>query len=162
MSFYGDHALKLVKEMHRTRDPPQIPPYRTDLVRETLVESNHLWTSANLKKTHSAQSMLGVLSVKRSKRCVLAYQRERLNRLIQTWWEHGASTTTVLPQSVHPSPLEDKFMKGYLQLVTDYKGKWLDIDLGAPLLPPRDVFAEIRVLKDCGERMTEYGPIQVH
>lgn len=44
-------------------------------------------------------------------------------------------------------------------MVTDYKGAWLDIDLSASILPPKDCFVEIRVKIDCGERMTDHGPV---
>jgi hypothetical protein len=44
------------------------------------------------------------------------------------------------------------FIKEYQELVTSWKGVWLDIDVGASISePPRDLFVEIRVVRNCGE-----------
>jgi GINS complex subunit 1 len=44
-----------------------------------------------------------------------------------------------------------EFIKEYQELVTTWKGLWLDIDVGASIIPPKDVFIEVRVHQDCGE-----------
>ncbi|KAL9098204.1 MAG: hypothetical protein Q9163_006093 [Psora crenata] len=42
-------------------------------------------------------------------------------------------------------------------MLAAYKGQWTDIDLTGSLEPPRDLFVDVRVLKDAGEIQTEYG-----
>jgi GINS complex subunit 1 len=42
-------------------------------------------------------------------------------------------------------------------MLVAYKGKWTDIDLTGSLEPPKDLFIDVRVLKDAGEVQTEYG-----
>jgi GINS complex subunit 1 len=42
-------------------------------------------------------------------------------------------------------------------MLAAYKGQWTDIDLTGTLEPPRDLFIDVRVLKDAGEIQTEYG-----
>jgi GINS complex subunit 1 len=46
-------------------------------------------------------------------------------------------------------------------LLAQVKGQWTDIDLTGPLEPPRDLFIDVRVLKDAGEIQTEYGTINL-
>lgn len=55
------------------------------------------------------------------------------------------------------SPEEEEYARGYAELLAAYKGKWTDIDLTGSLEPPRDLFVDVRVLKDAGEIQTEYG-----
>jgi GINS complex subunit 1 len=42
-------------------------------------------------------------------------------------------------------------------MLAAYKGQWTDVDLTGTLEPPRDLFIDVRVLKDAGEIQTEYG-----
>jgi GINS complex subunit 1 len=37
----------------------------------------------------------------------------------------------------------------------------MDVDIGASLLPPKQVFTEVRVLRDCGEIMSDHGPVNL-
>ncbi|KAJ3344595.1 DNA replication protein psf1 [Kappamyces sp. JEL0680] len=134
-SFRSSESLKLIHEAIRTRESPFIPPYRDDIVANT------------------AGAMIKQLYIERAKRCVLAYQRERINRYIDLFWECGATSSTVLPEKsrLAASHAETALVKDYQELVTTWKGLWLDIDVGASIIPPKDVFIEIRVLQDCGE-----------
>jgi GINS complex subunit 1 len=63
----------------------------------------------------------------------------------------GAGTTSSL------SPEEAEYARQYSDLLAAYKGQWTDIDLTGSLEPPRDLFIDVRVLKDAGEIQTEYG-----
>ncbi|KAL7266966.1 DNA replication protein psf1 [Rhizina undulata] len=64
----------------------------------------------------------------------------------------GAGTSSL-------SPEEDEYARQYSDLLAAYKGQWTDIDLTGSLEPPRDLFIDVRVLKDAGEIQTEYGAI---
>ncbi|RFU33122.1 hypothetical protein B7463_g3249, partial [Scytalidium lignicola] len=55
------------------------------------------------------------------------------------------------------SPEEEEYVRQYSDLLSAYKGQWTDIDLTGSLQPPRDLFIDVRVLKDAGEIQTEYG-----
>ena len=55
------------------------------------------------------------------------------------------------------SPEEEEYVRQYGDLLAVYKGKWTDVDLTGSLEPPRDLFIDVRVLKDAGEIQTEYG-----
>ena len=55
------------------------------------------------------------------------------------------------------SPEEEEYVRQYGELLAIYKGKWTDVDLTGSLDPPRDLFIDVRVLKDAGEIQTEYG-----
>lgn len=55
------------------------------------------------------------------------------------------------------SPEEEEYVRNYSDMLAAYKGQWTDIDLTGSLDPPRDLFIDVRVLKDAGEIQTEYG-----
>lgn len=59
------------------------------------------------------------------------------------------------------SPEEEEYGRRYGELLAAYKGRWTDIDLTGSLEPPRELFVDVRVLKDAGEIQTEYGAINL-
>lgn len=59
------------------------------------------------------------------------------------------------------SPEEEEYFRQYTDLLSSYKGQWTDIDLTGSLVPPRDLFIDVRVLRDAGEIQTEYGAINL-
>ncbi|KAJ3020914.1 DNA replication protein psf1 [Thoreauomyces humboldtii] len=189
MSVYGDDALRLIRDAKRTADSPTLSAYRDDLVRNVQMEMRHLTTAlrdimkertavanaAQSQPTPEAEESFAGLTVaglmhrsslQRSKRCLLAYSRHRIDRIVDTLWDLGGgsgSSAAALPADMkrNLSPLETDFIAGYTALVSDYRGRFLDVDLGAALVPPRDLFAEVRVLKDCGEVQTENGAVRL-
>jgi GINS complex subunit 1 len=145
-------SIKLIREAIRTRDAPSIPKYRDDLVKNTIVEINSLSTLIPAKSTAASNTIKSAF-LQRRKRCILAYQRERLNRYKELLWLSGATTSSTLPENSYhaASSQELLFIKEYQDLVSTWKGLWLDVDVGASITPPKDVFVEIRVIQDCGE-----------
>lgn len=112
------------------------------------------------------------LSMRRNKRCLLAYHRTRTDKLEELVWngsdvvdlsgqqvrDVGASGTGASDASKSSlSPQEEEYVRQYSDLLAAYKGQWTDIDLTGSLEPPRDLFIDVRVLKDAGEIQTEYG-----
>jgi len=112
--------------------------------------------------------------MRRNKRCLLAYHRVRTEKIEEAVWagkdpleswsgtpnqgnvepaEGGAGSAG----SSNLSPEEEEYARAYGELLAAYKGKWTDIDLTGSLEPPRDLFVDVRVLKDAGEIQTEYG-----
>lgn len=114
--------------------------------------------------------------MRRNKRCLLAYHRTRTNKLEELVWR-GADVVDLSGQQVRDgvaggnapgarstdsatsslSPQEEDYVRQYGDLLAAYKGQWTDIDLTGSLEPPRDLFIDVRVLKDAGEIQTEYG-----
>jgi GINS complex subunit 1 len=121
--------------------------------------------------------------MRRNKRCLLAYHRQRTEKVQELVWkgvdlleesgsaaaggsggsgaaagmegddgsgEKGAGNTSL-------SPEEEEYARGYSELLAAYKGRWTDVDLTGSLEPPKDLFVDVRVLKDAGEIQTEYG-----
>ena len=173
-SYFGTTAISLVKEAIRSRESPGLPVYRDDLIRSILLEMKHLYkTLSDIDATSKTLDDAGPLDISasmhkmalhRNKRCVLAYQRSRIDCLVYMLWASGgASTASSLPEQVarYMSQHETEFMHTYRNLASDYRGQFLDIDIGAALIPPRDVFIEIRVVQDCGEILTENGPVKL-
>lgn len=120
------------------------------------------------------------LCMRRNKRCLLAYHRVRSDKLEEMCW-HGVDvlenqqqqqqqqqqgkdageTSTGMGADVGNtsslSPEEEEYVRKYSDLLAAYKGQWTDIDLTGSLEPPKDLFIDVRVLKNAGEIQTEYG-----
>ncbi|MCJ1297225.1 DNA replication protein psf1 [Hypocenomyce scalaris] len=125
------------------------------------------------------------LCIRRNKRCLLAYHRVRSEKLEEMCWNGSDAIDQPQPQSQPQqqnqgtrngngggpsmgsgagnqsslSPEEEEYVRQYGDMLAAYKGQWTDIDLTGSLEPPRDLFIDVRVLKDAGEIQTEYGAI---
>ena len=113
--------------------------------------------------------------MRRNKRCLLAYHRTRTDKLEQMVWNgsdvldlagqqqrlqqegSGSGMGSAEGNSSSLSPEEEEYVRRYGDLLAAFKGHWTDIDLTGSLEPPRDLFIDVRVLKDAGEIQTEYG-----
>ena len=115
--------------------------------------------------------------MRRNKRCLLAYHRTRADKLEELVWSgadvldstaqterqshgergQGFDATNGEGSGSSLSPEEEEYVRQYSDLLAAYKGQWTDIDLTGSLEPPRDLFIDVRVLKDAGEIQTEYG-----
>ena len=123
--------------------------------------------------------------MRRNKRCLLGYHRARAER-IEAWCWEGRDAESVYQSHVQGeggqgqqqnatgsgpsageagqsslSPEEQEYFRQYTDLLSTYKGQWTDVDLTGSLEPPRDLFIDVRVLKDAGEIQTEYGTINL-
>ncbi|KAF2722848.1 GINS complex, Psf1 component [Polychaeton citri CBS 116435] len=125
-------------------------------------------TACNLLVNH--------LSMRRNKRCLLSYHKTRTDKLEEMAWAgiEGGPAFTSTPSSQGQqtrgsggstaeslSAEEEQYMHAYGNLLAAFKGQWTDIDLTGSLDPPKDVFVDVRVLKDAGEIQTEYGSINL-
>jgi GINS complex subunit 1 len=181
---HGELGNKLVANAKRIQTLPNLPPYSTELVRAITREVRDLdrdvsrilapysgsFTPASDPATACAL-LVNHLSMRRNKRCLLAYHRVRAEKLEALVWEgkdvldqhaqgqqdaldgggEGASNQNSL------SPEEEEYFRQYSDMLAAYKGQWTDIDLTGSLEPPKDLFIDVRVLKDAGEIQTEYG-----
>jgi len=115
--------------------------------------------------------MVNHLSMRRNKRCLLAYHRTRTDKLEEMIWNgqdvlgaRPASASTTGPGNDATSSLsaeEEQYVHQYSELLAQYKGQWTDIDLTGSLEPPQDIFVDVRVLRDAGEIQTEYGSLNL-
>ncbi|KAL4787228.1 hypothetical protein BJX76DRAFT_30364 [Aspergillus varians] len=126
------------------------------------------------------------LCIRRNKRCLLAYHRVRTEKLEDLCWKGidvleqqaaaASAMTGVEGGASGPggqnslqgsgnesslSPEEEEYFRQYSDMLATYKGQWTDIDLTGSLEPPKDLFIDVRVLKDAGEIQTEYGVINL-
>ena len=114
------------------------------------------------------------LSMRRNKRCLLAYHRVRSDKVEQMCWsgrdileeqamskdrneDHVSAIASDAGHVSSLSPEEEEYARQFGDMLAAYKGQWTDIDLTASLEPPKDLFIDVRVLKDAGEIQTEYG-----
>lgn len=114
--------------------------------------------------------------MRRNKRCLLAYHRTRTDKLEELVWKgsdvidlsgqqvresskapRGAVSSSGSAATSSLSPQEEEYVRQYGDLLAAMKGQWTDVDLTGSLEPPRDLFIDVRVLRDAGEIQTEYG-----
>ncbi|KAK0751534.1 DNA replication complex GINS protein PSF1 [Schizothecium vesticola] len=189
MPMYGDLGNKLVQHAKRTQNLPHLPPYQAELVRSVAREVRDLDRDVasllepfqgsfdpSAEQATACTLLVNHLAIRRNKRCLLAYHRTRTDKLEELVWNgadildlagqpapgpNGAAATSDANASSSLSPQEEDYVRQYSDLLAAYKGQWTDIDLTGSLEPPRDLFIDVRVLKDAGEIQTEYGAINL-
>lgn len=194
---YGERANKLVVDAKRTQNLPHLPPYAsttiqavTKEVRDLDRENNEILHNFNSSSTQSSDGtqikssfnpaenpatacslMVNHLSMRRNKRCLLAYHRTRTDKLEQMIW-NGQDVLSTRPAAASGdsngaanasslSAEEEQYVHQYTELLVQYKAQWTDIDLTGSLEPPKEIFVDIRVLRDAGEIQTEYGSLNL-
>jgi len=184
---HGELGNKLVQHAKRAQSLAHLPPYQTELVRAVTREVRDLdrdvnrilepfqgTFSPNEDQATACALLVDHLSMRRNKRCLLAYHRVRAEKLEGMCWEGKDALEQQHHQQVQQgqtetnggnqsslSPEEEEYFRQYNDLLSSYKGQWTDIDLTGSLEPPRDLFIDVRVLKDAGEIQTEYGAINL-
>ena len=173
---YGDQANKLIVDPKRAQNLDKIPLYQQDTVRSVVNETRDLQREADIltqeaqrdslsesqgsfipngtDKVKQCQLFVTHLCMRRNKRCLLAYQRQRAQQIDSMVWANVEVGKAVMENL---SQHEQEYLSRYNELVSEFKGSMSDIDLGGSLEPPRGVFIDVRVLKDAGEIQTEYG-----
>lgn len=167
----------------RTLNLPHLPPYQTELVRTVTREVRDLDEDATAilesfqgsfdpaaNPGTACTLLVDYMSMRRNKRCLLAYHRTRTDKLEELVWMGYDVVDLSGQQQVREkagmgaeagrsslSPAEEEYVRSYGDLLAAYKGQWTDIDLTGSLEPPRDLFIDVRVLKDAGTIETEYG-----
>ncbi|KAL2757540.1 hypothetical protein ACRALDRAFT_1060883 [Sodiomyces alcalophilus JCM 7366] len=189
---YGDLGNKLVQHAKRIQNLAHLPPYQPEIVRAVTREVRDLDKDVtellepfqgsfdpSADQATACTLLVNHLSMRRNKRCLLAYHRTRTDKLEELVW-NGVDVLDLRGQQVRDndsgghagsrlasgdgatsslSPQEEEYVRQYGDLLAAYKGQWTDIDLTGSLEPPRDLFIDVRVLKDAGEIQTEYGAI---
>ncbi|CAI5517917.1 unnamed protein product [Closterium sp. Naga37s-1] len=83
----------------------------------------------------------------RNKRCLLAYLNARMDQIRRLRWQLGATLPRALQERL--SAGEGEWLAQYSQSLGDYMAD-AGLDLTVDLLPPKDPYIEVRVLKDAG------------
>lgn len=111
--------------------------------------------------------LMTALAVRRNKRAMLVYHNQRVQMLKSIFWESGGQLGALLGQDKairkNLAPAEVDFVRGYAQLVLDYKAAFnkANLDLTSPVMgnPPKELFVQVRVLKDIGDVETDWGTV---
>lgn len=127
------------------------------------------------KQINQCQIFATHLSMRRNKQCLLVYEKLRAEKIDRLCWlnidpfigselkgnensnheSKSLSAKTLMMENLsHP---EQDYYKQYQELALDFKAGFSDIDLSVDLEPPKDLFIDVRVLKNGGEVQTEYG-----
>ncbi|KAK6201598.1 DNA replication complex GINS protein PSF1 [Scheffersomyces amazonensis] len=100
---YGEIANKLILDAKRTQNLSEIPLYQTDLVKDILKEIQDLNNDSEYlieqqqqleeeplteeeMKINQCQIFVTQLSMRRNKRCLLAYERLRSEKIVEFSW----------------------------------------------------------------------------
>jgi GINS complex subunit 1 len=97
-------------------------------------------------------------SLKRNLRYLLSYFLYRMRKIRELRWETG----TVIPEGIRNETLckrELLYFNEYNDALAKYNEDVGFDFMSEALEPPRDLYVEIRVLKECGEIVTERGPV---
>ena len=137
-------ALELISKMETTR-----------IRRESLSSSG-----GDIEDSEKVEFVYYTQCYRRNLRYLLTYFLHRLKKMRELRWETG----TVLPEHLRNETLckrELLYFNEYNDALAMYNEN-VGFDLMSEALePPRDLFVEIRVLKGCGEIMTERGPVNL-
>ncbi|SMN20305.1 similar to Saccharomyces cerevisiae YDR013W PSF1 Subunit of the GINS complex [Maudiozyma saulgeensis] len=181
---YCELANKLVVEAKRTEQlnsrnnaRTTLPVHNDELVRNVLKEVTQLKKNLEFFKEQQdimstegisvdsnvmkCQYFVNLLCLERNKRCLLGYQKLRSDMLDSMAWENNGMDvmgSNLGEENSNLTHQEQEYLKKYSELITEMKsGELTDIDLSGSLIPPKEVFIDVRVLKDAGEIQTEYG-----
>jgi GINS complex subunit 1 len=156
---YDEDAIRIIiseieKLIEKMRYNESTNPNNKDANNDEQVKRDNIKSSEYeiMKKYFSCCSQRNI-------RYLESYLTYRLNKIKYIRWETG----TVLPERIGKNTLSEKendFFAKYNVLLSDYNDD-IEMDLSLDLEPPKDLLIEARVLKDCGEVMTELGPIHL-
>ena len=165
----AEDAVGLIKEAKRT--PDVITVYNEECVRAVVSEVKLLYddiqkafTTREIRERNDPRYASAIVvnhsSLRLNKRCLLAYMMHRVELIKKMCWDLGPTAPGGLKDALSRS--ENTFCRNYNNLVSRFKAHYVDLDLTATLLPPKELFIEVRVLKDCGVIETETGSISLH
>jgi len=130
----------------------------------TFKEMHALYSSANtpeakeeLRSSYKSSYLTTLQTlIVRLKRCLLIYLNTRLEKTEEEWWSAGGAITKENQDFL--STDEKQYITKYKMMIQEYgRSQPLQLDLLRDLEPPKDLFVEVRVLKDCGEIVTSDG-----
>ncbi|GAM22081.1 hypothetical protein SAMD00019534_052560, partial [Acytostelium subglobosum LB1] len=103
-----------------------------------------------------AHSKVFQTSMLRNKRIILAYLNERLERIKEYRWSSGSGILAPQLKSAM-SPIELSFFAQHDKMLSEYH-QAIGLDLTIDILqPPKELFIEVRVIKEFGEVVLASG-----
>ncbi|XP_063685351.1 DNA replication complex GINS protein PSF1-like [Bolinopsis microptera] len=159
---FGEKAVSLVKELHRCPDE-QLHPVNEDLLRQVYAEMGALFEANKSDiEINDDNKMIPSIHLRHSalehnRRCVLAYLKQRLNRITQFRWDHGA----VLPEEiqVNMQEHEKQWFNKYNKSLANYMLSMNGLDITQNTVPPKSLKIQVRCLEEYGELETDSGDI---
>ncbi|KAI8810005.1 hypothetical protein BJ742DRAFT_852150 [Cladochytrium replicatum] len=115
---------------------PRIPPYEAETVANIILEMKHLIVELLRLYSHRVAS-------------IPACPNE----------EPNISSNTTAQQQTHIHPHDQRFLQEHRKLIGDYKEHFLDNAVGAALVPPKDAYITVRVLRDVGQIVLSDGSV---
>ncbi|KAJ2261937.1 DNA replication protein psf1 [Coemansia sp. RSA 376] len=152
----------------RSSQPHGLPNQQKHSLSQTA-STQQSAAQAEIENTN-AQTALYFLTLNRNKRCLLAYHHRRTQFLRSLLWTlHLASSMIPASLSLRLSSEEQNYARDYARLNSTYRDAIENqlcpsdsLNWAADgELPPRDLFIEVRVIKDCGEIVTENGVVNL-
>ena len=136
---------------------PQWPPPSSCQVRKLGGE----WKEARAVDAEGTDALHAAVvvhheSVLRNKRCLMAYQHARTQRLMALRHALGPVLPTDVTEAL--SRAEREFVGGHSKLLRQY-AKATGVDLATHRTPPAEAFIEVRCLRDGGDIYTEDGAV---
>ncbi|KAG8781658.1 DNA replication protein psf1 [Serendipita sp. 411] len=173
---FGDQAMALVNEARRSNASGTLSKYNDPLVRSVCremrtldIDLSRITADYEVEGSKPPEEVLAAASfyhvaLRRNKRCVLAYQNHRLEKLKELYWGAAGSLAHLLgDQDIRSrlSPHEIDFLRSYNEIVQDFRADFEDVldVVGDVTNPPKELNVIVRVVKDCGTIQTELGPI---
>lgn len=143
-----------------------LPPYDEDGVRRVTEECRALFRFVQelnpdveeLARVPELSCTLIVLHqcVLRNRRCLLAYASYRLEKIEALVWDLGMTSEISQEYASKLSRREMEHYHAYKSLVSEYQVA-CGVELLTNMQPPKDLFVEVRALKDLGEIVLESG-----
>ncbi|RKP20921.1 GINS complex, Psf1 component [Rozella allomycis CSF55] len=152
-------ASSLVKEIKRNKGAIY-SPYNELAVRQQLQEiSAHYSSAQDIANTDTFSKHIDIYKslIERGKQSLILYHEHRLQMLQSLFWQGGSRAVNQVMQQSNTH--ESNFLQSYSNLMAKMISKYKFLDIRASLVPPKDLFIQIRVLKDCGNLLTTSGVI---
>ncbi|KAF9430736.1 DNA replication protein psf1 [Podila epigama] len=95
------------------------------------------------------------IPLQRNKRVLMAYHRVRLEKIKEIAWSYSTLSEETRRKL---SPDEIQFYAEYEKHKNRYTAQFGEVDLALDMLfPPKEIFITVRVIKDCGDIVTDSG-----
>ncbi|KAG0367268.1 DNA replication complex GINS protein PSF1 [Mortierella sp. AD032] len=118
----------------------------------------------HLKQLFWTKYLVHQTPLQRNKRILMAYHHQRVEKIKELAWSY--STTQLLPENLRRllSPDEVTFFQEYEKSCRNMytsMDEFVELDLGGVGMtaPPKEVFITVRVIKECGDIVTDSGAV---
>ena len=127
-------------------------------------------------KVSKCQYFTTILTIHRNKRCLLGYQNFRRENIEEYVWDNLTGMDDFSSEEKNINKVngndenlffgkldmnEQEYLKDYQKIIEEYSSNFPELEIkhkgNYGLQPPKDLYLEVRVLKDGGMVQTEYG-----